>query len=286
MILMSPAERADVIVDFRDAADSEVELLNFGPDEPFGGGAIGSDFEPANPATTGRVMKFFVGTRSSLSRNRFTDPADLQLPPIVPLMADAPQRDVSLNEEESAVVFVPVHDDGDFVLDSNGTLWEVEAGESPYHDPDSGGYVLDRLAGVVWPEDWTAAPFGPTAALLGVLDSEGISQAKLWMEPVTENPAVGSTEVWAIHNYTMDAHPIHIHLVQFQVIGRYTLTGDLISGVEPGETGFKDTVIAYPGEITKVIARFDIAGRFVWHCHIVEHEDNEMMRPYHIGDMG
>lgn len=52
---------------------------------------------------------------------------------------------------------------------------------------------------------------------------------------------------------------------------------------EPWEDGFKDTVIAYPGEVTRVRARFNTPGQFVWHCHIVEHEDNEMMRPYRIG---
>jgi FtsP/CotA-like multicopper oxidase with cupredoxin domain len=52
---------------------------------------------------------------------------------------------------------------------------------------------------------------------------------------------------------------------------------------EPWETGFKDTVIAYPGQVTRVRARFSTPGQFVWHCHIVEHEDNEMMRPYRIG---
>ena len=52
---------------------------------------------------------------------------------------------------------------------------------------------------------------------------------------------------------------------------------------EPWETGFKDTVIAYPGQVTRVKARFTTPGQFVWHCHIVEHEDNEMMRPYRIG---
>jgi FtsP/CotA-like multicopper oxidase with cupredoxin domain len=51
---------------------------------------------------------------------------------------------------------------------------------------------------------------------------------------------------------------------------------------EPWETGFKDTVIAFPGEVTRVQARFDLAGLYVWHCHIVEHEDNEMMRPYRV----
>jgi FtsP/CotA-like multicopper oxidase with cupredoxin domain len=53
--------------------------------------------------------------------------------------------------------------------------------------------------------------------------------------------------------------------------------------VQPWETGFKDTVIAYPGEITTVKAKFDVGGLYVWHCHIVEHEDNEMMRPYFVG---
>jgi FtsP/CotA-like multicopper oxidase with cupredoxin domain len=52
---------------------------------------------------------------------------------------------------------------------------------------------------------------------------------------------------------------------------------------EPWETGFKDTVIAYPGQVTRVRMQFRNAGQFVWHCHIVEHEDNEMMRPYRIG---
>ena len=52
---------------------------------------------------------------------------------------------------------------------------------------------------------------------------------------------------------------------------------------EPWETGFKDTVLAYPGQVTRVKATFSTPGQFVWHCHIVEHEDNEMMRPFRIG---
>ena len=57
----------------------------------------------------------------------------------------------------------------------------------------------------------------------------------------------------------------------------------MISPPEPWETGFKDTVIAYPGQVTRVKATFANAGQYVWHCHIVEHEDNEMMRPFRIG---
>jgi len=57
----------------------------------------------------------------------------------------------------------------------------------------------------------------------------------------------------------------------------------VITGPEPWETGFKDTVIAYPGQVTRVRAQFNTPGQYVWHCHIVEHEDNEMMRPFRIG---
>jgi FtsP/CotA-like multicopper oxidase with cupredoxin domain len=61
------------------------------------------------------------------------------------------------------------------------------------------------------------------------------------------------------------------------------MTGGPARPPEPTETGLKDTVIAYPDEVTTVRAKFDIPGRFVWHCHIVEHEDNEMMRPFDVG---
>ncbi len=109
-----------------------------------------------------------------------------------------------------------------------------------------------------------------------------------WMDAITENPAVNATEVWEIYNFTMDAHPIHLHEVMFEVMNRQPF--DMATGAlgasrppEPAETGVKDTVIAYPGEITRLKARFDLPGLYVWHCHIVEHEDNEMMRPYAVG---
>jgi spore coat protein A len=115
------------------------------------------------------------------------------------------------------------------------------------------------------------------------------------MDPVSENPAVGTTEVWEFYNTTGDAHPMHVHEVVFEVVGREGLVTDgddlalplqldgLARGPEPWETGFKDTVIAYPLEVTRVRATFANPGQFVWHCHIVEHEDNEMMRPFRIG---
>jgi FtsP/CotA-like multicopper oxidase with cupredoxin domain len=109
-----------------------------------------------------------------------------------------------------------------------------------------------------------------------------MSNGSTRMINVTENPTVGAIEDWDIYNFTADAHPIHLHLVRFEVINRAMIPGwePVNPIVQPWENGFKDTVISYPGEITTVRAKFDIAGLYVWHCHIVEHEDNEMMRPY------
>ena len=74
-------------------------------------------------------------------------------------------------------------------------------------------------------------------------------------------------------------------LVRFAVVNREDADGN-IRPPEPWETGYKDTVISYPGEITRVKALFDLPGLYVWHCHIVEHEDNEMMRPYVVSPPG
>jgi FtsP/CotA-like multicopper oxidase with cupredoxin domain len=134
-------------------------------------------------------------------------------------------------------------------------------------------------------------------AMLGTLNPDGTGNPLGWMDPVSENPALGATELWEIYNFTADAHPIHVHLVQFQVVDRQALTTDdegvalqpaspiegSNRGPEAWETGFKDTVIAYPGEITRIKVTFDKAGQYAWHCHIVDHEDNEMMRPIKVG---
>jgi FtsP/CotA-like multicopper oxidase with cupredoxin domain len=197
-------------------------VVNLGPDEPFGGG----DSEPADPKTTGQVMKFKVVPLTS--RDRSHPPNRLTLPAFKPLGPASNTRRVSLNEQASSVID------------------------------------------------------GPIAALLGTVKGEDPNPLG-WGDPITENPAVDAIEIWELHNLTQDAHPIHIHEVQFQVVNRETLAGGGTRGPEKSERGFKDTVIAYPGEITRVKARFDLPGLYVWHCHILEHEDNEMMRPYHVG---
>jgi FtsP/CotA-like multicopper oxidase with cupredoxin domain len=137
---------------------------------------------------------------------------------------------------------------------------------------------------------------GPVEAMLGTVE-DGTPSEKEWSEPVTENPALHSTEVWEFYNTTGDAHPIHVHEVAFQVVNRQRLLLDddeeavlplQLDGEpvppEPWETGFKDTVTALPGQVTRVRATFDVAGQYVWHCHIIEHEDNEMMRPFRVGE--
>jgi spore coat protein A, manganese oxidase len=121
-----------------------------------------------------------------------------------------------------------------------------------------------------------------------------------WHDPITENPALNTTEIWEIYNETVDAHPVHLHMVKMQLVNRQRFhaqkdeeTGKIISLKmtgqpqlpPPEEQGWKDTWVAYPGEVTRVIATFDIEGLYVWHCHILSHEDHEMMRPYYVGNM-
>lgn len=257
-LLLGPAERADVIVDFSAfPPGTEIYLINEGPDEPFGGGEPGVDFDPADLDTTGQVMKFAVVPLRKPDKSAIPS----ELPPVPPLMSTN-TRKVSLNEEESQEVCV--------LVKTNGMIEQISGVEPGPHFAED----CEAAGGEV---------FGPTAGLLGTVDVNGVGVPLLWSEAITENPALDATETWEIYNFTEDAHPIHLHLVQFQVIDRQLFDG-MSYGPAPGEEGYKDTVIAYPGEVTRIRALFDIEGLYVWHCHILEHEDNEMMRPYCVGD--
>jgi len=297
-ILMALAERADVIVDFRGLSDGdEVELLNIGPDEPFGGGKPckeGEDpddvgcFAPADSNTTGQVMRFVVDDTLTgyigSTDGSATEPSQLVLNAEGALGVSSNTRKVSLNEKESESVCVL-----------------ADAITEEYLVPIKNVNCLS-----VPPAGTIVVPFGPTEALLGTVDvsgaevtgvplkwtAEGVGSMKTVTVPsgpvdvwVTENPVLGATEDWEIYNFTADAHPIHLHLVRFQVQGRTTFDGSPSPNgdVKDWELGYKDTVISYPGDITTIRATFDVAGLYVWHCHIVEHEDNEMMRPYFVG---
>ena len=245
VLLMGNAERADLIVDFTGVpAGTSVKLLNVGPDAPFGGFPIPPE-DAADPPTTGQVMEFRVV--NATSPDLTTPPDRLVLPTIPALPAAIKTRKLVLAELTS----------------SQG--WDV-----------------------------------PVETRLGTVDANGNYQVLKWMDPVTENPGVGDTEIWELYNTTVDAHPMHIHEVAFEVLERQGVTvsgqnteagtGNVqvdtsspVLGPQPWEKGRKDTVIAYPGQVTRVKTTFATAGQYVWHCHIVEHEDNEMMRPYRIG---
>lgn len=116
-----------------------------------------------------------------------------------------------------------------------------------------------------------------------------------WGDPITEDPKLGTVEIWRFINVTDDAHPMHLHLVHYQVLDRqkfdmdhYEETGEIkYTGEKQSPTvteqGFKDTVNVEPGEAVRIIARFvPYAGTYVWHCHMIEHEDYDMMRPYKV----
>jgi bilirubin oxidase len=122
--------------------------------------------------------------------------------------------------------------------------------------------------------------------LLGTVGPGPTAIPMMWGDEVSESPLLNATEVWEIFNFSPASHPVHLHMVQFEIINRENMTTGAVTGPRPGETGEKDTVIASNGEITRVKARFDIPGQFVWHCHILEHEDNEMMRPYRVISTG
>jgi len=118
-------------------------------------------------------------------------------------------------------------------------------------------------------------------------------------DPITDLPTLGSTQIWEIANLTPDAHPMHLHLVKFRILNRepiaaflptipaplpqpapvYAGTG-LTTLARPHEEGFLDTVECPPGELTRVVATFDIPGVYVWHCHILHHEEFDMMREF------
>ncbi|MBZ5724962.1 MAG: multicopper oxidase domain-containing protein [Acidobacteriia bacterium] len=227
-LLMAPAERFDIVIDFSDQDGKNFVLTNDGP-APFPGGG---EVVPTE------VMQFRVSKRLS---GRDTSSVPKVLNPLQLLSRhDAVQtRDLELSEL----------------------------------DRDSDGFPI-----------------------VGLLD--GLR----WGDGVTETPKAGTTEVWNLVNTTGDAHPIHVHLVEFQVLERQPFSQDFwdahrkIQYTGPPQApasnerpARKDTVISYPGLVTKIIAKFDLPQgthaspgqrfHYVWHCHILEHEDNEMMRP-------
>jgi spore coat protein A len=137
----------------------------------------------------------------------------------------------------------------------------------------------------------TRTPAG--AALCSTARRPGmLINGKGYDDPITDKPRLGATEKWRFINTTDDAHPMHLHLIQFQILERQGfdyaafLQGHIqLVGVprppDPGEAGWKDTAIVNPRDVLTLLVRFeDFTGKYVFHCHVVEHEDNDMMRPF------
>ncbi|TVY04332.1 multicopper oxidase family protein [Cohnella terricola] len=223
-ILIGPAERVDVIVDFSKMTGKKITLTN-NADAPYPDG----DSENLNPNTTGLVMQFRVNQPLTV-KDTSRIPATLSSLVRYSRHNVRKVRYLSLNE----------------TFDKYGRLLQL---------------ITNRM----------------------------------WDAPITENPVVGTKEIWNLVNTTDDTHPIHVHLVQFQILQRrsydvkyYNRTGKIRFTGPPirpprNERGFKDTVRANPGQVTQIIARFGpYTGKYVWHCHMDEHEDHDMMRPFKV----
>jgi spore coat protein A len=248
-LLIAPGERADVIVDFTGIRPGTSFVLSNNANTPFPGGG-----KPAG-ANISDIMKFnVVAPPAGTPADTTTLPANLALPPVAPLpTTGAPRKQIVLKESFDPLTGMPID------MKLNGRWFD---------------------------------------------------------DPVEEIVTTGSTEVWQFVNLTVDAHPMHMHLVTFQVVNRQAfnvalfttdylawiaggrvgpqpdvnlyLTGAVIPPT-PDEWGWKDTVKAHPGQVTRIAAKFDLPPgvtgpvEYVYHCHILEHEENEMMRPYQVG---
>ena len=218
-LLIAPAERVDVVVDFRGREGRRINLVNHAPAPyPSGGGPV-----------PGLAMHFRVGRPLGGGVDASRIPETLASVPRLQEAMAVKTRRLQLVE----------------VMPQNGQPHRV---------------LLD---------------------------------GRRFMDPITEDPVNGSIEIWEFLNTTMDAHPIHLHAVHFQLLDRrpfdirrqqrtseVVLTGRAIQP-QPEERGLKDTILCPPGQLTRIITPFDgEPGRYVWHCHMLEHEDNEMMRPF------
>jgi len=260
-LLMGPGERYDVIVDFSGIPDgTEIILRNTAPDEPFK--RFDSEdvaheqlYHPANNQTTGQVLKFIVNEELMSADGDLSTPPDQLRLKTVPISSNVTKtRDLAILEVSSNICVKGDHCD----------ISETECdGENS---------------------------FGPIRAMLGYDGEKGPDNASggMWMDPIVINPSLGDVEIWEIWNWSEDAHPIHVHLVAFQIVGRFNIKDpeEQVLAVRPWENGLKDTVIAYPGQITKIMVPFEYPGLTVWHCHILSHEDNEMMLPFCVGERG
>lgn len=247
-LLLGPGMRADVVVDFsKFAAGTKLIMRNDAP-TPYDGG------DPVDPATTGQVMEFIVDAPLTRSYPN---------PTLKTTLAGA-IRQLAPTAGQAAVQV---------------GLFESEI-EETFTVPDT---TPGAAAGAT-----TTATFTAIVPKLGTLQAGPLD----YHDANTETIPLNNTAVWEIYNTTADVHPVHLHLVAFQLLSRQDFTVNPTTGayektgaVRPAtgsEAGWLDTVPTYPGTVTRIVAKFDRPGTYMWHCHIFSHEENDMMRPFKV----
>jgi spore coat protein A len=271
-LLLAPAERADLIVDFRDFPDGTIFLLCNDAPAPYPMGDDIDDYHPGNPSTPVSTPGFGPDTRTLLQikvKARI-GPADA---PISLPSSLTPTDQFLVNQ----MPFLPTP------APAGARVRWLTLNETN----DEYGRLIQYLG--------TDEPVNPGAA--------NLLFGRPYQEEPTEVVAPGDIEVWNIINLTGDTHPIHFHLVNVQVLSRMLFDPNTYAGGVPdvgpargpdiNEMGWKETVRMNPNEVTSVIMKFDLpvvpftvpdsprtgGAEYVWHCHILEHEEHDMMRP-------
>jgi spore coat protein A len=273
-LIMGPAERLDVVIDFSGQGGKSFILYNDAP-APFPIGSPLNDFLPNLLGTgpnTREIMKFVVSGAAGTTADTttMTLPADFTT---VPLATTTDPWNDTLLAPYLATGF-----------------------------PDETGLVGAPIRKLTLNEAFDA--FGRLIQLLGtnVPVAKGVF-GRAYLDAATETPLSGTTEIWEIANLTGDTHPIHFHLVNVQVLSRQAFAVNKYGGTptfvgvprppDLDERGWKETVKMHPGDVTRVVMKFTLptvpftvpasprtgGNEYVWHCHILEHEEHDMMRP-------
>lgn len=302
-LLLAPAERADVIIDFNTVPANTSFILYGDAPAPFPGGDPRNDYYTGDPNQTpfGGALSTHLGqgpnTRTLLKIVVDSGPGDSLSTSNWLTAINAELTNNFLTGNQPPLLF---HKEFEPWVPAFPFTGQVNRVLTLNEDFDDYGRLIQRLG--------TGNNVG-----LNTLDgltkngfnNQGLSTwGRAYVDPVTENPSAGATEVWQIINLTGDTHPIHFHLVNVQLIQRQGFSGDpsnltLVGNPippEPNEIGWKETVRMNPGEVTTVIMKFDLPNlpteamrnavsprtgghEYVWHCHILEHEEHDMMRP-------
>jgi spore coat protein A len=289
-LLLAPAERADVVVDFNGAAGQTFILYNDSV-APFPLG------DARNEYFTGAPDQTAFGGAPSTVQGHGPNTRTLMKIIVTAGVGDSIPTPIWLK------VLNPVLESNFLIGNQPGLLYNNGNPAVPGPVPYTGR--VDRK--LTLNEDFDE--FGRLIQTLGTFtastDNQGLPTWGLpYMDNATETPRAGAVEVWQLFNLTADTHPIHFHLVNVQVIQRQAFAGDPSTGItlvgnafppDPNEIGWKETVRMNPSEVTTVIMQFNLpklpasmgnplsprtgGHEYVWHCHILEHEEHDMMRP-------